>query len=1389
MDNVKKVAEDSLEVKGMDHRMNISGSVIEPLSLNRYFTKHGKSPFELDIYGNPINWVSEDVNITDDSGKTIYIQPGVRKPSFWSTLALKVVASKYFWGNLQKGERENSVEQIVKRVSDFYERQALKQKYFNEEQARILKEEVAAICLNQLAVFNSPVWFNVGIQQYSPIAGGVSPYKWESDKGMAVEALKNEDRPQCSACFILGMKDDMEHIMEVQRAEAFIFKGGSGAGSNRSALRSSKERLTGGGVSSGPVTFMKGYDAYAGAIKSGGKTRRAAKMEILNIGHPDIVEFIEAKQREEKKAWILIENGYGGGLNGEAYRSVFFQNSNMSVRVTDEFMQAVKDDGEWQTRYVKTNEVCETFKARDIMKKIAEGTWLCGDPGIQCDTIINKYNTSKNSGRINASNPCSEYLYLDDTACNLASINLLKFRTEDGKFDVEKFREVVKTFIVAMELNVDGASYPTKDITHNSHLYRTLGLGYANLGALLMSIGLPYDSDSGRAVAAAITAIMCGEAYKVSAQLAGLVGPFPEYEKNREPMLEVIKMHREHVKEINVNVIPSELRYLVNDAWDSWSNALELGEKYGYRNAQATVLAPTGCLVGNSLVSTDKGLVRMNKLGNTKGDKWQDASFRVMTDEGPKEATKFYVNGEENTRRIVTSSGYEIQGTEKHKIKILDTETNNLVWKRFDEVKEGDVVPLAMNTIFGEEKEVRLPLKPELHWNADYDLKTPVKMTAGLAEVVGYFMGDGSLHGKGLRFCVTNGDEDVVERLRILVKELFNLEVHVRQEKGYREVSIHSVPLTMWWDACGFSKIKPSENHKGKGYTPYIPDSILHTNDRKVYCAFLRGLFEADGTITAGVPSVTTSSKTFHDEVKTLLLALGYPTRTKIDKSGWGESELYVLRLKNISYNKEFADGINFIGNRKMTQIALSRSTQSGKNDHIYLSDELAQEIAPIGSRHRDAVLLSLKRNQSISREKAIQLYQDTRHPQLLWALQFFYDVIESNCDGGVQLTYDISVPENVTYTANGFISHNTIAFMMDCDTTGIEPDIALVKYKVLAGGGMLKIVNRGVPLALKNLNYSEVQIEEIVNYIDKNDTIEGAPYLKEEHLAVFDCAFKAAKGKRFIHYKGHVKMMGVCQPFVSGAISKTVNMPEHCTVDEIMEAYIFAWEQGLKAVAIYRENSKRSQPLNTQKTEGEMMKKEKEVKIVRVSERKKLPQTHKAITHKFEIVGHEGYLTVGLYDDGKPGEIFVTMHKQGSTIRGLMDSWAMSVSINLQYGIPVDVLFNKFRYAKFEPAGFVKNQLGGELDDKAVKIRTASSIVDYVAQFMLNNFATGTGKVEFEIETLESVNEKEEQKTIKDFGNEGLVCPLCGGPAKRIGNCAVTCTSCNQTSRSGCGE
>ncbi len=1193
------------------NEFNISTVPIEPkgsmgslgLSLGdslveRYFTPHQRSPFEFDMYGNPINWVYEDVNVTDDRGKVIFTQKGVKKPEFWSTLALKVVASKYFWGDQAKNEREDSIEKIIGRVSRFIGRQATMQKYFTQEQADALRDEIASICLHQLAVFNSPVWFNTGIQEYDRNAGGVSAYVWDSATDTIKKSEKTMDRPQCSACFIQSIEDNMESIMAVQVAEANLFKAGSGTGTNRSPLRSSKEKLTGGGRSSGPMSFMKGYDSYAGAIKSGGKTRRAAKMEILNVTHPDVVEFIESKQKEEKKAWALIEQGYDGGMNGEAYATVAFQNCNMSVRATDSFMESVKNDGEWQTKFVTNGAVSETFKAREILRKIAEGTHICGDPGMQFDTIINKYHTSKVSGRINASNPCfsgetevaladgrnvsfkqlveeaqegkqnfcytidngnislgkiinpritktnaevikvildnnqeiictpdhrfmlldgsykeaqsltlndslmplykerlptfffddsenynidnivssplsinhkvvrieslhekidvydievpgthnfalasgvfvhncSEYMFLDDSACNLASINLMKFFTADGKFETESFKKVVDRFITSMELFVDGSSYPTEKIAQNSHDFRPLGLGYANLGALLMSFGLPYDSDEGRAVAAAITALMCGEAYKASAKIASVVGPFPRYAENRDCMLDVIAMHRDHVKDIDVDKIPYDLRYLVNEAWDAWSDAYELGKQYGFRNSQATVLAPTG-----------------------------------------------------------------------------------------------------------------------------------------------------------------------------------------------------------------------------------------------------------------------------------------------------------------------------------------------------------------------------------------------------------------------------------------------TIAFMMDCDTTGIEPDIALVKYKVLSGGGMLKIVNRSVPLALQRLGYSASDNSDIIAYINEKDTIEGAPHLKQEHVPIFDCAFKAANGKRAIHYKGHVLMMAVCQPYISGAISKTVNMPESSTVEDIMGAYMLSWEKGLKAVAIYRENSKRSQPLNTKKTEGEVVAREIVKEIVVRQEREKLPQTRRSLTHQFELADHKGYLTVGLYDDGRPGEVFIMIAKQGSTIRGLIDAWALSMSMNLQYGVPVNDLFGKFRHQKFEPSGFVRlNNDEGALDKERSPIRTASSIVDYVAQFMLSNFGQGSGGVEVEIPQLEPSALKEEQKaldefahtttdSVKDnsqtninnnftagtsvsnsmtgasssgqnnnlslgFGNssssidypshgtvhsvnaghppfrdsglsEGLVCGLCGGPAKRIGNCAIRCTSCNTTQRSGCGE
>ena len=780
--------------------------------------------------------------------------------------------------------------------------------------------------MNQYASFNSPVWFNVGI----------------------------EEKPQASACFINSVQDTMESILELVKTEGMLFKYGSGTGTNFSTLRSSKEKLSGGGIASGPVSFMRGFDAFAGVIKSGGKTRRAAKMVILNVDHPDIIDFIKSKAEEEKKAHILIKAGYDPGLNvpGGAYDSVQFQNANHSVRVTDEFMKAVLEDKEWHTRYVTTGEICDTYRARDIMRMIAEAAWLCGDPGMQFDTTINNWHTCPNTGRINASNPCSEFMFLDDTACNLASLNLMKFRKEDGSFDVEAFRHAVDVLITAQEIIVDNASYPTKAIEKNSYDYRPLGLGYANLGALLMSLGLPYDSEPARAYAAVITAIMTGEAYRQSALIAKEMGPFRGYELNREPMLGVIRKHMSYVDKIDKSLIPEEL---YESAKKIWSETYELGQKYGYRNSQVTVIAPTG-----------------------------------------------------------------------------------------------------------------------------------------------------------------------------------------------------------------------------------------------------------------------------------------------------------------------------------------------------------------------------------------------------------------------------------------------TIGFMMDCDTTGIEPDIALVKYKKLVGGGFLKIVNNTVPLALKKLGYTDKQIEEIVNYIDKNDTIEGAPHLKPEHLPVFDCAFKPAKGKRFIHYMGHVKMMAAVQPFISGAISKTVNMPNDVTVDDVMQLYIDAWKMGLKAIAIYRDGSKGTQPLSTSIDDEKKTSAGEEKKVEFKPVRRRLPDERNSITHKFSVAGHEGYITVGMYPDGTPGEIFITMSKEGSTLSGLMDAFATAISLALQYGVPLKVLVDKFSHMRFEPSGFTNNP----------EIPIAKSIIDYIFRWLgkkflkpeeqpsnvdhtdiLNEIHLSQEKVVLRSETLEKY-----EKQIFEIQSDAPPCPSCGAIMQRSGSCYV-CPNCGSTS------
>jgi ribonucleoside-diphosphate reductase alpha chain len=862
----------------------------------RVFSTEGISPYD------QIEWDLRSAAIKDERGRVIFEQLNCEIPKAWSQLATNVVASKYFYGENGTSERETSVRQLVDRVTRTLADWGREDGYFaTRDDAERFYDELTALCVNQYGSFNSPVWFNVGLFHRYGINGPANNWRWDEESRSVVKATGAYEYPQGSACFIQSVSDDMQDIMRLATAEAMLFKFGSGTGTDLSTLRSSKEKLSGGGRPSGPVSFMKVYDAVASVIKSGGKTRRAAKMQTLKIWHPDILEFIECKAKEERKAHSLIASGYEANFNGEAYSSVLFQNANLTVRVTDAFLRAVEANGEWTTHAVTTGRPVDSMPARKLMDAIAEGAWLCGDPGMQYEDTIQHWHTCPNTAPINSSNPCSEYMFIDDSACNLSSINLMKFRHDDGSFDYKGFRAACRIFITAQEILVDHASYPTDRIATNSHKFRPLGLGYANLGSLIMSNGLAYDSNEGRALAGSITAIMHGQAYLSSAEHAGNLGAFDGFALNREPMLRVMEMHRDAVESIDPSVAPE----LQAEARKVWAECLELGRKNGYRNSQVTVLAPTG-----------------------------------------------------------------------------------------------------------------------------------------------------------------------------------------------------------------------------------------------------------------------------------------------------------------------------------------------------------------------------------------------------------------------------------------------TIAFMMDCDTTGIEPDIALVKYKSLAGGGMLKLVNRTVPMALGKLGYDDPSIRKILDFVDANDTIEGAPGLKDEHLSVFDCAFAPPQGGRSIHFLGHLRMMSAVQPFLSGAISKTCNVPNEATVADIRDAYLEGWRLGLKALAIYRDGSKGSQPVSTKSDANETKAAPAPAPVVEAPapvavapvvvpplpvaavqpRRERLPLTRRSMTHKFDIQGHEGYLTVGFYPDGRPGEVFITMAKEGSTIGGLMDVVGTAISIGLQYGVPLEVFVNKFAHSRFEPAGFTKNP----------DIPIAKSVTDYIFRWLGIEFIPG---------------------------------------------------------------
>jgi ribonucleotide reductase alpha subunit/intein/homing endonuclease len=1303
-------------------------------------------------------------------------------------------------------------------------------------------------------------------------------------------------------CFIQSVNDDLVNeggIMDLWVREARIFKYGSGTGSNFSALRGEGEPLSGGGKSSGLMSFLKIGDRAAGAIKSGGTTRRAAKMVVLDLDHPDIEEFINWKVIEEDKVAALVTGSkmlnrhlnavlkacLGWSVAGEkfdrlknkdlrkaivearqsliptnsieraiqlaqqgvtsvrveeydtdwtskAYFTVSGQNSNNSVRIPNSFMQAVLDDSPWHLVWRTEKEKAaaagrapkpkKSLRARDLWDQIANSAWSCADPGVQFDSTVNEWHTCPVDGRINASNPCSEYMFLDDTACNLASLNLLRFYDDaTHAVDVPSYIHATRLWTVVLEISVFMAQFPSVPVAQKSYDYRTLGLGYANLGSLLMQQGIGYDSDEGRGQCAALTAILHAVAYATSAEMAGELGAFARYGANKDAMLRVVRNHRLAAYETprdkyeGLTIAPVAIdpkhcpAYLVEAARRESDRMVALGEEYGFRNAQVTCIAPTGCLVAGSLIVTDRGVVPLDTLGDIEGEKWQDVSFRVMTDEGAKDANKFFVNGVAPTRKIRTATGYEIQGTPEHQVKVVDPATGEWAWKRLAEVGPGDVVPLAMTGLVGESRPVRLPALGELYWTADFKTVVPRTVSPQLAELVGYFMGDGLLHGKGLRFCVTNEDSDVAERIVGLIRSLFHLEAHVEPQQGYLEVSVHSVALTLWWEACGFTKLIPSEGHTGKGYLPRIPNAILYTNDRKNYAAFLRGLFEADGTVTQGAPSWTTAHAAFARQVKSLLLTIGFPTKSKVDRSGWGQNDLFVQRLKNESYNEAFLAEIGFIGARKRDAVVCSTVRQASRNDRVYLPAETFDRAVASGVA-RDAMQLSMKRYGAPSRRSLRAVHAQTNDADLQRALGYFYDTVEVNEDGGEQMTYDLSVPENVTYQANGFVSHNTIALVMDCDTTGIEPDFALIKFKKLAGGGYFKIINQSVPPALVRLGYSaqqiadieryckgagslvgcphvnaaslkakgmpdtilagieaslpssfelqfafnrwtigddvltgpmsftkeqidapgfdvlaalgftKAQVSEASSYVCGTMTIEGAPHLKDEHLSIFDCANRCGKlGKRFLAAEGHIRMMAAAQPFVSGAISKTINLPYTATLADVKSAYLLSWQLMLKANALYRDGSKLSQPLNSVADAPDVdvplelpepvaapVQMAEKVIVKYLAQRRRLPDRRTGYTQKARIGGHKIYIRTGEYEDGTLGEIFLDMHKEGAAFRSMMNSFAIAISLGLQHGVPLDEFVDAFQFVRFEPNGMVQGN---------PHIKMTTSLIDYI--------------------------------------------------------------------------
>lgn len=1611
------------------------------MKLERYFTKEG-----LDVY-DMFDWQYVDVHIENFSnGQIIFDAKNLEFPAHYNRNACDIIAKMYF---VKKGvpetDHEVTMKQVVSRMANFWGLALVDEGVIFKKDFNIFFDEIRYIMLKQLWAPNTPQWFNTGLfHSYGINKEGNGSFYYDEKLGRVVEAKSAYERTPASACFITRVEDSLfgeESLSDHLTTATRLFSYGSGIGTNWSNVRGEGEALSPGGVSSGVLSFIKVFDSNAGAIKSGGAHRRSSVMNVLDLDHPDVLNFIKWKSEEEDKVRALGKMGYSTSMNGAAYETVSGQNCNNSVSIPDSFMKLLDVPGaKWKLTGRVDHSKDREVLVKDLWHAICKAAWECGDPGVQFTDHMNKWNTVKNSGRIRGSNPCftydtkiltddgykpigslcgrkfnlinykgnivegkvwksgeketielvlsdntkihctpdhpimlsdgttalakdtlgkrlksytgfanikiddlaykaglevdidniqamaiieklcglknglyygesdrkirsfikgvfdkkgyfsdtgisiesttksveiiahylsahgirgyistftnltgigyrlniidihslmnfhgnigfrdglgmvnmlnfatglkvtkiiqstteevydfmepethfgvvegivvhncSEFLFLDDSACNLSSINLVPF-LKDGNFDFKSYREVVKLGILVMEASVHWGCYPTTQIAENSWKFRPLGLGYTNLGALLMKLGLPYDSTEGRDLAAFLMNTLTAEAYHTSALIAQNVGPFKEFGFNKQPMLEVISEHAKQMSRFYLqdSYVHNNIPGAVDDIKQLWDDTIELGRIYGYKNAQVSLLAPTGCVNQGTMIPTSYGMMQLGRIGDTLSENtWQDIDYEVASDSGLRKANKFHINAMENVVTIKTSSGNSITGTPAHRIKVLN-DVGQFVWKRFSDIKRGDIVPSLMGTIYGGSHKIYV---------SDTNSIKAVEVDVELAELLGVFANKGEFCQNGeFVFSLDKENKEIEDRIYNFFQRKWDVEVSKQTLSGVN-YHIKSEWMGKIWKSLWDNNII---NKK-------VPNAIFASNDERIYKAFIRGFFE---TSHIGEFAIIVNAGRFAQQIYLMLLALGIHSNIE-EKDGMNQvgiiSEYYVDKyLKEIGF---LSDSLNKLYGEKSADVYI--------NDKVYLTKSLYNKIADVMKENVLEIPYDITEEYiipheyRISREyidEYIDMLPNSLKSELKERCYFAYDsVFEVTLSENPEPTYDISVPNGNTYIANGFISHNTISFAMNCESTGLEPFFSNIVYKKVADGSFMSMTNECIRDGLKALHYSDSDIEDIMKYVEENHgMVEGAPHLKEEHFSVFDTASKNGNGTRYISPMAHVLMLSSLQPNMSASASKTTNVPNETTIEEIEEIYRNAWEFGVKCVALYRDGCKAAQPLSTKLDDPNAIKPLEEysyaelldyaknqpnetvsvpvIESVSEAKRERLPFEPKCIKNEIQMDDQTFHIIRSFYDDGRLGEIFVTVGKNGSTVKGLQEVLCMIISKALQYGVPAEVLAKTMRHHEFSPNGFVYNH---------PNIKSASSIPDLMSKFL----DISIGNYQY-CQVKPTEDEKKDLKDIKKPTIDGLKfepvygerCTECGSTKLVKAGVCKYCQSCGNS-------